>query len=293
MTLFSSAEHTHCTCTKILSSLNNLTPPPLLFITLNSPPPGRMTNVALTDSAKNLNKRKLNVLVRRLKCTHLPVMDTGIKGGKADPFVLFASYPKEMLWKKVHANNGNGAWPSTYVIPNNLNPVWKVDFPLIFEHEIDNDGSPSLSGSMLYLTVMDCDYGSGDDAIGTVALNLFDLCSDLNYNNHGSCDMSSPTSARRKSIFGGRRGSITVSNNHAVCVQETNIRRPILRDGKEYGWLECTITAAYCTEKETRQFQQNSKTISKHRISIVRHSTSSHVSDESNNNNGVLARKYF
>ena len=251
-----------------------------------------MTNVALTDSA-NLNKRKLNVLVRRLKCTHLPVMDTGIKGGKADPFVLFASYPKEMLWKKVHANNGNGAWPSTYVIPNNLNPVWKVDFPLIFEHEIDNDGSPSLSGSMLYLTVMDCDYNSGDDAIGTVALNLFDLCSDLNYNNHSSCDMSSPISARRKSIFGGhRRGSSTISNNQAIDVQETNIRRPILRDGKEYGWLECTITAAYCTEKETRQFQQNSKTISKHRISIVRRSTSSHVSDESNNN-GVLARKYF
>lgn len=174
-----------------------------------------MTNVALTDSA-NLNKRKLNVLVRRLKCTHLPVMDTGIKGSKADPFVLFASYPKEMLWKKVHTNNGNGAWPSTYVIPNNLNPVWKVDFPLIFEHEFDNYENPSLSGSMLYLTVMDCDYSSGDDAIGTVALNLFDLCSDLNYNNHSSCDMSSPISARRKSIFGGRRGAPLVTTTPSM-----------------------------------------------------------------------------
>jgi hypothetical protein len=255
----------------------------------NSPPSGQMTNVAMTDSAKQLNnKRKLNLLVRHLKCTHLPVMDTGVQGSKADPFVLFASYPKEMLWKK--------AWPSTYVIRNNLNPVWKVDFPLTFENEFDERGN-SLSGSMLYLTVMDCDYRSGDDAIGTVALNLYDLCSNLDYNNnHSSCDiMSPPISARRKTIFGGRnRGSTTTtsrsSNNHTMNVQETNIRRPILRDGKEYGWLECTITAAYCTDKETRQFQQNSKTISKNRISIVQHS--SHVSDESNNN-GVLTRKYF
>jgi hypothetical protein len=261
----------------------------------NSPPSGQMTNVALTNSAKQLNnKRKLNLLVRHLKCTRLPVMDTGVQGSKADPFVLFASYPKEMLWKK--------AWPSTYVIRNNLNPVWKVDFPLTFEYDIDERGN-ALSGSMLYLTVMDCDYRSGDDAIGTVALNLFDLCSNLDYNNnHSSCDTSPPPiserwTERRKTIFGGRnRGSTTTtssSNNHTMNVQETNIRRPILRDGKEYGWLECTITAAYCTDKETRQFQQNSKTISKHRISVVQHSRSSLDSDNESNNNGVLTRKYF
>lgn len=277
----------HCALSKI-SSLDNIP----TFYHMNSPPPGQMTDVALTDSAANLNKRKLNLLIRHLRCTQLPVMDTGIQGSKADPFVLFASYPKEMLWKKVHTNNNSGgAWPSTYVIPNNLNPIWKVDFPLILEHEIDDRGN-SLSGSMLYLTVMDCDYSSGDDAIGTVALNLFNLCSDLNYNNHSCCDtLLPPISARRKSIFGGHRGS-SCSSHNAINVQETNIRRPILRDGREYGWLECTITAAFCTAKETRQFHQNSKTTSKHRISIVRRSTPIHISDESNNN-GVLARKYF
>jgi hypothetical protein len=249
--------------------LNNI---PFFFTTHEySSPPGQMTNVVMTDSAKQLNnKRKLNLLVRHLKCTHLPIMDTGVQGSKADPFVLFVSYPKEMLWKK--------AWPSTYVIRNNLNPVWKVDFPLLFEYDIDERGN-ALSGSMLYLTVMDCDYSSGDDAIGTVALNLFDLCSNLDYsdNHSSSCrdTLPPPLSARRKSIFGGRNkaSSTTTSSsnnhNHAINVQETNIRRPILRDGKQYGWLECTITAAYCTNKETRQFQQNSKTILKHRISIV------------------------
>jgi len=81
-------------------------------------------------------------------------MDTGVMGGLSDPYILFVSSPKPMLWKK--------AWPSTKVIKRNLNPVWEEDMHLRLEDEHsscqDAVGNLAMAGSMLYMTVMDGEF---------------------------------------------------------------------------------------------------------------------------------------
>lgn len=152
----------------------------------------------------------------------------------SDPFVLFVSYPKSMLWDK--------GWPSTEVITRNLNPVWKEATHL----ELDGDARKSLPGSMLYMTVMDEDL-NGADTIGTVALNLFDLCCNLRISH--SCNLPSPRQ-------GSTMGTIRNSFNAPLATQITKISTPILRNGQEFGMLECTITSAYLTAKETKVFMR-------------------------------------
>ena len=143
-------------------------------------------------------------------------------------------------------------WPSTEVITRNLNPVWKETTHL----ELDDDARNSLAGSMLYMTVMDEDL-NGADTIGTVALNLFDLCCNLDITH--SCNLPSPR-------HGSTMGTIRTSRNAPRVIQDTKISKPILRNGQEFGMLECTITSAYLTAKETKVFLRTSRQRSHRRI---------------------------
>ena len=97
----------------------------------------------------------------------------------------------------------------------------------------------SLNGSMLYMTVMDEDFSSGDDVIGTVELSLNDLCSELD--TRGQNDHSSST--------------------RSFSTQRTVISMPILRNGQEFGMLECTISSAYLTVKETNTFLKSAQKV--------------------------------
>jgi len=90
-------------------------------------------------------------------------------------------------------------------------------------------------GSMLMLTVMDYDATSGDDVIGSVALNLNELCSELDLSGGGG-----PSSDK---------------------VQETLISRPILRNGQEYGMLECKLKTAFLTPREVKSFLSGAKNV--------------------------------
>ena len=84
-----------------------------------------------------------------------------------------------------------------------LNPIWDEVVRLDLNQDECVDGvENSLAGAMLYLTVMDDDYATDNEVVGTVALNLKDLCSNV----------------------------------------RTEIRRPILRNGQEFGVLECTVS---------------------------------------------------
>jgi len=67
---------------------------------------------------------------------------------------------------------------------------------------------------------------------GTVALSLNELCSKL---------------ATEK-----------VNDHSPVSVVESVISLPILRDGRERGMLECTITAAYLTQNDVKPFLSRS-----------------------------------
>ncbi|KAL3776478.1 hypothetical protein HJC23_009277 [Cyclotella cryptica] len=182
--------------------------------------------------------RQFHLLVSDIKCTDLPIMDNELMGGLADPYVLFVSSPKGLLFDK--------AWPSTRVIYRNLNPIWDEDIHLTLNHEACGEGANatsalSLAGNMIYMVVMDYDQTSGDDIIGSVALNLKDLCSQLKFT---------------KSHDGKKKNHLRQSVNfkEAQGIQRTTLSRPILRNGQECGMLECTVVSAYLVPGEVKSF---------------------------------------
>jgi len=154
-------------------------------------------------------------------------MDSLAIGGLCDPYIQFISYPKSLLY-----NTKKKTWPSTKVIKRTLNPVWEEVVHVSLDQDLCNNTKGSvendLAGSMLYLTVMDDDYSLDHEVVGTVALNLADLCSNLH-------------------------------TPGPFAVQRTEIKRPILRNGQEFGMLECTISSAYCSSKEDKAFVNSAK----------------------------------
>jgi len=141
-------------------------------------------------------------------------MDAEVMGGKADPYILFMSDPKPILYDK--------AWPSSKVIKRDLNPVWKHATHLKLDSTAsrNSNGDVDLTGTMLHITVMDEDFSSGDDVIGTVSLSLADLFV-----------------LKRKDE-----------------PQETTICKPLFRNGLEQGMLECTILSAFLKPKQEKAF---------------------------------------
>ena len=204
-----------------------------LRTTGNSP-----TNPPLPTPPTLKDDRQVHLLISDIKCTDLPIMDNELMGGLADPYVLFLSSPKRLLFER--------AWPSTRVIYRNLNPVWDEDIHLTLNHEACGEGSSvdsalSLAGNMLYMVVMDYDQTSGDDVIGSVALNLKTLCSQLKFT---KCPQGKKKAHLRQSFaFQEEQG-----------IQRTRIVRPILRNGQECGALECTVVSAYLVPGEVKSF---------------------------------------
>lgn len=191
---------------------------------ISVPPPPPAADLPRSNSF--INARQIHLLVSNLRCANLPIMDPDLLGGLSDPYILFASYPKPLMWRK--------AWPSTTVVKRNLNPLWEEDMHLTLDMGActDGEGVVSLSECMLYMTVMDEDLTSGDDVIGTVALSFAALCAELN-----------------------------LTETAQSSIQKTDISTPILRDGLEFGTLECTISTAYLSRKETKAFLESSKKV--------------------------------
>jgi hypothetical protein len=122
----------------------------------------------------------------------------------------------------------------TQVIYRNLNPTWDEEIHLTLKHERSIESTKDLSGDMLYMVVMDYDQTSGDDIIGSVAINIKDLCS--------ATQLKKPD-MRATTHFHAKQG-----------LKQTTISRPVLRNGQECGMLECTITSAYLEPGEAKSF---------------------------------------
>ena len=177
-------------------------------------------------SPRNEDDAYIHFVVSGIKCMNLPVMDSEMIGGLSDPYVLFVSSPKTLIWQK--------SWPSTKVIHRELNPTWDEKIHLVLEHNGRIKSTSDLSGDMLYLVIMDYDQTSGDDVIGSVSLSIEDLCSELKFTNLDSTS---------KVPFDSTTG-----------LQETTITRPVLRNGQEFGTLECTISSAYLKPHQVNSF---------------------------------------
>lgn len=179
-----------------------------------------------TLSPRNEEDAQIHFVVSDIKCRNLPVMDSEMMGGLSDPYVLFVTSPKTLTWQK--------SWPSTKVIYRELNPTWDEKIHLILNHDGCINSISDLSGDMLYMVIMDYDQTSGDDIIGSVPLSVEDLCSELKFANHDS-----------------------TSNMHFdsnTGLQKTTISRPVLRNGQEFGTLECTISSAYLEPHQVNSF---------------------------------------
>lgn len=168
-------------------------------------------------------EKKIQILVSDMKCTNLPIMDNELVGGLSDPYVKFVSSPKELLYS-------NFTWPKSSIISKTLNPEWKESYHLTMDGKGMKNG---LEGAMLMLTVVDYDATSANDVIGTVALNLNELVSELDLSGRGSPGK----------------------------VQETYISKPILRNGQEYGTLECNLKTAFLAPKEYKSFLSGAKNV--------------------------------
>lgn len=168
-------------------------------------------------------EKKIQILVSDMKCTNLPIMDNELIGGLADPYVKFVSSPKELLYS-------NFTWPKSSTINKTLNPVWKENYHLTMDGKGMKNGL--AEGAMLMLTVVDYDATSTNDVIGTVALNLNELVSELDLSGRGP-----------------------------PKVQETYISKPILRNGQEYGMLECNLKTAFLVPREYKSFLSGAKNV--------------------------------
>ena len=178
----------------------------------------------MSDSVNEVDpEQQIQILVSDMKCTNLPIMDNELIGGLSDPYVKFVSSPKELLY--------SNSWPKSSIVTKNLNPVWDESYHLTLDGKGMKNGL--AEGSMLMLTVVDYDATSANDVIGTVALNLNELVSELDLSGRGPSDK----------------------------VQETSISKPILRNGQEYGVLECKLKTAFLAPKEIKSFLSEAKNV--------------------------------
>ena len=119
-------------------------------------------------------KQYFIISLTKMRCSNLPVMDTG-PNAKADPYIKLV-VNNEKLLKKINMKGllcKKISWPKSAVLEYTLDPVWKddevVDITLKFDHP------RKLIGSILFITVMDWDLASEDDLIGTLQLDLMTL----------------------------------------------------------------------------------------------------------------------
>jgi len=119
-------------------------------------------------------KQYFIISLTKMRCSNLPVMDTG-PNAKADPYIKLV-VNNEKLLKKIDMKGllcKKISWPKSAVLEYTLDPVWKddevVDITLKFDHP------RKLIGSILFITVMDWDLASEDDLIGTLQLDLMTL----------------------------------------------------------------------------------------------------------------------
>ena len=156
-----------------------------------SKPKPRRNPVSKTIVGLNRNKKVFRVTISELKGKDLPAMDVD---GKSDPYVI-ASWNGVKMTKDPHHKNkrpfsrtpGEKKWPCTSYVNKELNPEWPEDDKLsmiLYENDntlsFDSMDSPNIGSkigvdALLFLTVMDYDFGNQDDIMGSVTLNVKEL----------------------------------------------------------------------------------------------------------------------
>lgn len=136
--------------------------------------------------------------------------------------------------------------PRTRRIKNESNPKWerKEDTILI---EITKGNTiesvyHGLSGSMLYFSVMNYDIQKGDTIIGTVAQTMDEFCPDKNYDSEQLIDFPNFEHIFT-SLHEDLHGTIL------SCSGERKIHEPLLRNGRVFGTLSCSVASICCSQE--------------------------------------------
>jgi Ca2+-dependent lipid-binding protein len=115
------------------------------------------------------------MVFRDIECSDLPAGDVE---GSSDPYVMFVwdsvdiTQGTHNLRKNIQKVFTGQIWPTTNYISKTLNPKWKGK-----EISLVSNGDSVGSEAMLFVTVMDFDFGFKDDCLGTLALNVKELIS--------------------------------------------------------------------------------------------------------------------
>jgi hypothetical protein len=118
---------------------------------------------------------RFEMVFRDIECSDLPAGDVE---GSSDPYVMFVwdsvdiTQGTNNLRKSVHKALTGQSWPTTNYKTKTLNPKWKGK-----EISLVSNGDSVGSEAMLFVTVMDFDFGLMDDYLGTLALNVKELIS--------------------------------------------------------------------------------------------------------------------
>ena len=116
---------------------------------------------------------KVRMTFREMECSNLQSADVD---GYSDPYVMFAWDDSAALVDDSKGTNvlsrlfAGKSWPKTKHIPKTLKPSWKGE-----EISLLTTNSSVAPEAMLFIAVMDYDFGTKDDLLGVLALSLKEL----------------------------------------------------------------------------------------------------------------------
>ena len=198
----------------------------------------------------------LHLFFRDIKC--------GIKKRSfaPDPYVSFLSFPCHLVqvgetkWQKIKGKLKMGAnlrletqsssdgsktrtvqgFPRTKKMKSTYTPEWNEDIHLVVKTH-DSKGKPfDMTGAILMITVLDHTPSVESKVIGSIPLNLAALCMSTKEEREGMEATNWHDSFGR--VVGERKED---ENGEVSDVRTLNMKQPLLRNGRQTGWISLSI----------------------------------------------------
>lgn len=201
----------------------------------------RMGVVKMLSEVRRRTVRSLHFFVTKLECSNL-----NVTGAKPNPYIMFLTDPKDLLWegkknknldKNEKEKKRKKGWPRTPVVGRSLDPKWEesVHLRIVGVSSIED-----IAGALLYVACFN-DLYNDDKLIGGTVLNIRKLCSEI------LPETPPPMRFRWASSKQFPRGP------QVRRTQRTEIHRLIERKGKVYGVVQFSIEAGWLTDAEVHE----------------------------------------
>lgn len=210
---------------------------------------------------------KLNFFVSHIKCK------INKRAMAPDPYVVFMSFPhslvqkkekkfarfKNKLLQKLAAEEIGGSkqrtkvdsygFPRTKRVKGTYTPQWLEELHLVVQTH-DKEGAPlDMTGSIMHLVVIDKSPTIESKVIGAFPLNLAHLLESSGKAPEANGEQLGWGSSPRASLQGNSFDSSSQSD-HSVDNRVVRIKQPLMKNGKETGWISVCIDAKWLTDSQ-------------------------------------------